>query len=140
MTGRPHVVRGLALGLVTVLVLGCEDSIIKMIGPANNETVTTIDGVFRYQSGDLDNVTDQRQFTWVNTSPRATVKHRSFVHHGSVLILVHDQAGTLVDSTFAEWELDAPTDTGVPGVWTVDFRYFGARGRVDTILEPLAAP
>ena len=140
MNARTTAARLLAILVLSLAALGCEDSIIKLLGPENAESVTTIDGVFRYTSADLDNVHDVREYTWSNDQPRAMVRHRSFVHHGSVLILVHDGVGALVDSTFAEWELDAPTDVGVPGTWAITFRYYGARGRVDTSLEPLPAP
>ena len=140
MSARGMAARTLAVLVVALAAVGCEDSIIKLLGPENNESVTDVDGVFRYQATELDNVHDVRRYTWENPQPRALVVHRNFVHHGSVLILVHDGAGGLVDSTFAEWELDAPTDAGVPGTWDITFHYYGARGRVDTSLEPLAAP
>lgn len=114
----------------------CEDTIIKTIGPENNEVVSEIDGVFRYQSGNLDNVHDRKTFTWTNPASQARVIHRNFVHHGTVLITIRDAEGVLVDSVPAEWELEHETGTGMPGLWTVRFEYFGARGRVDTSLEP----
>jgi hypothetical protein len=122
---------------VFVVTLGCADSIVKMLGPENGETVSTEDGVFRFRATELDNVTDRRVFTWNNPAPRALVKHRNFVHHGVVIILVRDANGALADSTYAEWELDVPTDEGTPGAWTIEFRFYGARGRVDTSIEPL---
>ena len=116
--------------------VACEDTIIKTIGPDNNEAVSTTAGVFRYQSWNLDNVHDRRTYTWENPNKQALVKHRNFVHHGTVLITIRDSRGFLVDSVPAEWELDQVTKVGHPGLWTIKFEYFGARGRVDTSLEP----
>lgn len=123
--------------LAAAAVAACEDTIIKTIGPENDEQVSTIDGVFRYQSWNLDNVHDRRQFNWRNDTRRALVKHRNFIHHGTVLITIRDARGALVDSVPAEWELDHETDFGVPGIWTIKFEYFGARGRLDTSFEPV---
>ena len=122
--------------LATLTLAACEDTIIKTIGPENVEEVSTSNGVFRYQSWNLDNVHDRREFTWQNPSTVALVHHRNFVHHGTVLITIRDALGTLVDSVPAEWELDHETTAGAPGLWTIKFEYFGARGRVDTSLEP----
>jgi hypothetical protein len=129
-----------AIALVPFLaaaVAACEDTIIKVLGPANDEVVNTSGGVFRYESYNLDNVHDRRTFTWTNPQAKALVKHRNFIHHGTVLITVRDSRGALVDSVPAEWELDHETGSGQPGLWTIKFEYFGARGRVDTSLEPL---
>jgi hypothetical protein len=123
--------------LLLATLVACEDTIIKVIGPENDEAVSTTDGVFRYQSWNLDNVHDRRIYTWNNPYPYAMVKHRNFVHHGTVLLTVRDSRGALVDSLPVEWELDEPTSAGRPGIWTIQFEYFGARGRVDTSLEPL---
>ena len=43
--------------------VACEDTIIKTIGPENDEAVSTTGGVFRYQSWNLDNVHDRRTYT-----------------------------------------------------------------------------
>jgi len=139
MTRATGALRLALVAAVAVAAMGCEDSIIKMLGPENSEFITNEGGTFRHVSYELDNVTDRRVFQWDNPMPRAMVEHRNFVHHGSVLILVKDADSTVVDSVFAEWEMDAPTDVGTPGTWTLEFRYFGARGRVDTRFVPLAA-
>ncbi|MBS1240765.1 MAG: hypothetical protein H6R40_192 [Gemmatimonadetes bacterium] len=115
----------------------CEDTIIKTLGPDNEEAVSTTAGVFRYQTWNLDNVHDRKTFSWNNPATKAMVIHRNFIHHGTVLITIRDAVGALVDSVPAEWELDQETKAGVPGRWTVKFEYFGARGRIDTSLEPL---
>ena len=129
-----------ALALAPFLVaatVACEDTIIKTLGPENEEVTTTVNGVLRHVSWNLDNVHDRRQFTWLNTAGKALVKHRNFVHHGTVLITLRDATGALVDSVPAEWNLDHETEAGVPGIWTVKFEYFGARGRIDTSFEPM---
>ena len=44
---------------------------------------------------------------------------------------VDDAAGTRVDSTILQHDLDAETRAGVPGSWTVTLILASARGRVD---------
>jgi hypothetical protein len=128
-----------AIALVTAagtLAAACADTIIKTLGPENEEEVTLSGNTFRYQSWNLDNVHDRKQFSWHNPGTKAMVRHRNFVHHGTVLITIRDVQGRLVDSIPAEWNMDHETEAGVPGLWTVKFEYFGARGRVDTSFEP----
>lgn len=132
-----------AIALLPFLVAAaaaCEDSIIKTLGPENDESVSTANGILRYQSWNLDNVHDRKTFTWNNPSSQAMVKHRNWIHHGTVLITIRDARGKLVDSVPAEWEFDQMTKTGTPGAWTVMFEYFGARGRIDTSVEPYQGP
>lgn len=123
--------------VAAALTAACEDTIIKTLGPENNEVVSRSGGTFRYESFNLDNVHDRRTFTWTNPTTTALVKHRNFIHHGTVLITIRDSRGALMDSVPAEWELDHETGSGQPGLWTIKFEFFGARGRVDTSLEPL---
>jgi hypothetical protein len=127
----------LAPFIAAALTAACEDTIIKTLGPENDEVVSTSGGVFRYESYNLDNVHDRRTFTWTNSAGKAMVKHRNFIHHGTVLITIRDANGALMDSVPAEWELDHETAKGKAGLWTIKFEFFGARGRVDTSVEPL---
>jgi hypothetical protein len=118
-----------AVGLVA-----CLDSIVKPLGPENDEEVENLPDNFRYFADNLDNVHDSRTFTWRNNGTTATVEHNNFIHHGSVIMIVRDAAGALVDSVPMEWQLETETDAGVPGNWTVTFNFYGARGRVDLTL------
>lgn len=136
MNSRTHLALAAAAFAGTLLLAACEDTIIKTLGPENDEQVSISAGVFRYQSWNLDNVHDRREYNWQNPSSVALVKHRNFIHHGTVLITIRDGMGQLVDSIPAEWELDHETGAGAPGLWTIKFEYFGARGRLDTSLEP----
>ena len=132
---RTH--RGIVRVAMTVLAMGlvaCLDSIIKPLGPENNEDVELATDNFRYFADNLDNVHDTRTFTWQNTGTAAKVLHNNFIHHGSVVMMVRDGAGTLVDSVPMEWQLETETDAGVPGTWQVTFNFYGARGRVDLSL------
>jgi len=65
---------------------------------------------------------------------QAVVEHNNFLHHGSVIMIVRDASGAMVDSVPMEWQLTTETDAGVPGNWTVTFNFYGARGRVDLSL------
>ena len=126
--------------LMATALAGCADSIIKPLGPENNEQVDNQPGTFRFQAVELDNVHDTRQFTWTNTGPQAAVAHRNFIHHGTVVLMVRDAVGTLVDSIPMEYGLDTETDVGVAGTWQLELRFYGARGRVDVTLQSIQTP
>ena len=119
--------------LATVAVAaGCQDSIIKFLGPQNRETEFVGVDSLRFEAWDLDNVTDRRQWSWTNTGPQAVVHHRSFVHHGRGELTIVDAVGdTVYHRVPLEFELDNETSTGQAGTWTVTLDLFGARGRVD---------
>ena len=127
------VVRG-AWGLLFAVALsaGCQDSIVKYLGPENNEAETVLTDSLRFQAWDLDNVTDTREWTWTITGPQALVYHDNFVHHGKGQITIIDAAGdTVYNRIPLEWEIDNATDSGSAGAWIVKLELFGARGRVD---------
>jgi hypothetical protein len=134
MKGR-RVGTGLALcGMV--LVLACQDSIVRLLGPENDpETVNTPER-FQFTATDLRNVNDRETWTWPNPAPQAALTHDSFIHHGYGILVVLDAAGQVVDSTLLELNLEAETRSGTPGDWTVILVLASARGRVDFALTP----
>ena len=124
--------RILLTALGAVALLGCQDTIVKYLGPENREAETVVTDSLRYQAFDLDNVTDSRVWTWTNTSTVAVVHHSSFVHHGVGRLTILDAAGdTVYRFVPLEYLLDNETAAGVAGAWTVTLELFGARGRVD---------
>lgn len=127
-------------GLVLLAAAGaaCADTIIKRLGSENAVAIENTPGEFRFQASDLDNVHDEVVIYWENPEGRASVAHRSFVHHGQVLVTVTDAAGATLYSTPAEYQVDNQTQAGQPGTWHVRFEFFGARGRVDVSLTALA--
>ena len=126
----------LALSLACAIVLAaCQDSILRLIEPENNEQLTLETDTFRYFLEELRNVSDRRRFTWRNDQPRALFFHRSVLHHGYGLVVIRDAVGTVVDSTILEWKLNTDTEVGVPGDWTVDLILSTGRGRVDFSLK-----
>jgi len=132
-----RILRGMGKVAAAAVVLGgsaCLDSLVKPLGPENAEEVSNEPDAFRYQATDLDNVHDERSYVWRNNGTTATVGHNNFVHHGSVIMMVRDAAGVLVDSVPMEYELETETDPGVPGNWQVVLKFYGARGRVDVSL------
>jgi hypothetical protein len=132
-----NVRRRIARVAVLAVALGaaaCLDSIIKPLGPENLEEVENVPDNFRYFADKLDNVHDTRTYTWRNNGTTATVQHDNFVHHGSVIMIVRDALGKLVDSVPMEWQLVTETDAGTPGNWQVTLNFYGARGRVDVSL------
>lgn len=126
------------LVLLTAACAGCADTIIKTLGTENEVTIDNTPGALRLQVSDMDNVHDEVVIDWENPEGRASVAHRSFVHHGQVVVTVIDAAGVTLYSTPAEYQLDNQTQGGQPGTWLVRFEFFGARGRVDVSLTALA--
>lgn len=127
---------GMGVLLAAVVVTtGCQDSIVKYLGPENNELETVLTDSLRFQAWDMDNVTDTREWTWTITGPQALVHHDSFVHHGKGQITIIDAVGdTVYNRIPLEWGIDNATDSGSAGAWTVKLELFGARGRVDFVI------
>lgn len=126
------------LVLLAAMCTACADTIIKKLGTENEVTIDNTPGELRVQAVDLDNVHDEVDIDWENPEGRASVAHRSFVHHGQVVVTVIDAAGVTLYSTPADYQLDNQTQGGEPGKWLVRFEFFGARGRVDVSLTALA--
>jgi hypothetical protein len=126
------------LVLLAAACTGCADTIIKTLGTENAVTIDDTPGALRFEATDLDNVHDEVEIPWENPEGRASVAHRSFVHHGQVVVTVVDAAGVTLYSTPADYQLDNQTQGGQPGTWLVRFEFFGARGRVDISLTALA--
>jgi hypothetical protein len=122
--------------LALVAGMGCLDSIVRELGPENDEQVINTPARFEFSATDLRNVNDQVTWVWPNSAPVASFKHNSFIHHGYGIVIITDAAGTMVDSTLLELNLDAETKAGVPGDWTIRMILASARGRVDFTLEP----
>jgi len=111
---------------------GCQDTIVKYLGPENKPELYIATDSTRYQARELDNVTDVESWTWPHTGTIATVYHHSFVHHGHARITIEDNVGTIVYNRVpVEFELVNETLPGVPGDWRVTIELFGAKGRVD---------
>jgi hypothetical protein len=118
------------------LVLACQDSIVRLLGPENTPVTVNTPERFQFSAQDLRNVNDREVFTWPNPAPQAAVNHDSFIHHGYGILVVLDGAGQVVDSTLLELDLDTETRAGTPGTWTLILVLASARGRVDFTLTP----
>ena len=125
--------RRLLLPLAATLVLvACEDTVIKALGPENHEQLKLVPDTLRFQAEELDNVNDTRVWTLPMSTAKAKVRHRAFVHHGVARITIQDNVGdTLYREVPLEYELDDVTLAGQPGTWTVTLQFVNARGRVD---------
>jgi hypothetical protein len=117
----------------TLLALaGCQDTIVKYLGPGNKPDLYIATDTTRYQAHDLDNVTDVEAWTWPMTGRIANVYHHNFVHHGHARITIEDANGVVVyDHIPVEYDLVNETHDGEPGDWRVMIEFFGAKGRVD---------
>ena len=122
-----------ALGLASLLAsVGCQDTIVKYLGPENKPDLYIATDTTRYQAHDLDNVTDVEAWTWPHTGRIANVYHHNFVHHGHARITIEDANGKIVyDHIPVEYDLVNETQDGAPGDWRVMIELFGAKGRVD---------
>ncbi|MGZ8398273.1 MAG: hypothetical protein ACXWWN_04470 [Gemmatimonadales bacterium] len=133
MTGRQA---GLLALCAAGLVLGCADSIVRLLAAENNPQTVNTPERFQFTATDMRNVNDRLTWTWANPAPKAALAHNSFVHHGYGILVVLDAVGTVVDSTLLEYGLEDSTRTGTPGDWTVILVLASARGRADFTLTP----
>ena len=127
----------LILLLAAAITTGCTDSVINVIQPGNQETVTVVGDSFAYIATDLENVSDRVSYTWNNPMERMTLIHQSFLPHGYGLLVVQDASGFVVDSTLLEYQLETESRAGVPGLWTITLIYAAAWGRAQFSLTPL---
>ena len=97
------------------LVLGCADSIVRLLGPENDPQTVNTPERFQFTATDLRNVNDRETWTWPNSAPQAALHHGSFLHHGYGILVVLDAVGQVVDSTLLEYNLDDRTRPGTPG-------------------------
>jgi hypothetical protein len=125
---------GAATVAVLALLTACLDSIVRELEPDNQQELVNEPDSLRFTAVDLRNVNDKEIFTWTNTGTRASVLHRTFIHHGYGILVIEDATGVQVDSTILQYELDTETREGTPGEWTVTLVLANARGRVDFTL------
>lgn len=121
-----------ALAIIAAAAIGCQDTIVKYLGPENRVLETVVLDSMRFQAWDLDNVHDVRTWNLTITGVQALVHHRNFVHHGVARLTITDAVGdTVYRLVPLEYDLDNETAVGQAGSWTVTLELFGARGRVD---------
>ena len=126
------------LGLLFLLATaGCADSVVNVIQPENDRSITVVGDSLAYIVSNLENVSQVDTFTWNNPAERSTIYHQSFLPHGYALMVMFDAVGSVVDSTLLEYNLVTQSFVGVPGVWTVLLIYTGAWGRAQFSLVPL---
>ncbi len=122
----------IVLGVAALMTAGCQDTIVKYLGPENSAQIFNQLDSMRFEATELDNVHDEVRITWTNTGTGAVVLHRSFVHHGHARLSMLDAVGdTVYRFVPMEPELDNETGVGQAGDWTVILEIFGAKGRID---------
>ena len=67
----------LLLLLATAGTAGCADSVITVIQPINDRTVTLVGDSITYLVSDLENVSQVDTFTWNNPDARSCSAHRA---------------------------------------------------------------
>ena len=130
MTRIPPLAAATTVALLALLT-ACLDSIVRELEPDNEPELVNEPDSLRFTAVDLRNVNDKVTVTWTNNGTRASVLHRTFIHHGYGILVIEDAAGVQVDSTILQYELDTETREGTPGEWTVTLTLANARGRVD---------
>jgi hypothetical protein len=118
------------------LLLACQDSIVRLLGPENDPQTIDTPERFQFTATEMRNVNDRLIWTWPNSAPKAALTHDSFIHHGYGILVVLDAVGQVVDSTLLELDLETETRPGAPGDWTVVLLLASARGRANFILTP----
>lgn len=122
----------LALAVFTV---GCASDPVSL--PAGSSpTVSNSTAQFGWDVSGLDNITQDFEYTWANSSATANVTQASSLGDGAAGILIYDAAGKLVYSTSMEINGAFRTDTGAPGNWTVKVRLDRAFGTLEFSAEP----
>lgn len=134
--------RSRLLLMVTALALtGCQDTIVKALGPENNVESTIEPDYVRFYADNMDNVHGLVEIPFTFSDTVAAVIHRNFVHHGQVRFVILDATGNQVYGSNAEWNLDLQTQRKArPGPWILYVSFFGARGRVDIRVQKLGTP
>jgi len=124
-----------------LLLTGCQDTIVKALGPENNVQLTRETDYVRFYADNMDNVHGTIEVDFPFSDTVAAVIHRNFVHHGQVRFNILDASGSQVYASNAEWNLDLQTNGKArPGPWKLYIGFFGARGRVDLRIQKLGTP
>jgi hypothetical protein len=130
-----------SLALVAVSMSGCQDTIVKALGPENDVQQTVEPDYVRFYANDMDNVHGSVDIPFTFSDTVAAVIHRNFVHHGQVRFRITDGQGQEVYESNAEWNIDLETQKKAhPGNWKLTIGLFGARGRVDIRIQKLGTP
>lgn len=123
---RPAVrTRVIALAVV-IAAAGCSDP----LSPFQPEVNTAPDN-FQFQATGLTNITATKQYSWQNSSTRATINHSSAVMNGSATVTIRDAAGTQVYSGALVASATPTTNVGVAGTWTIRVQLVNTTGTLN---------
>jgi hypothetical protein len=128
-----------AVALALAGALGCSNPS-ETLGPDNHVDVTNLVGHFELTADNIQNVTTRMTYTWQNPGIYAAIQHRSFMPHGTTLLIIKDADGTEVYNGKLLYELDDRTLNGTPGEWTVIFSLDKSVGQIDVILDGAYPP
>lgn len=90
------------------------------LGPDGRVQVTRSTDNFLLQMWDLSNATETRSYTWQNTGTEATIEILQVACSGSAILVVKDDAGTVVHQEDIFNDNDTDTSVGVAGDWTIE--------------------
>jgi hypothetical protein len=90
------------------------------LGPDGRAQVTRSTDNFLLQMWDLSDATETRSYTWQNTGTQATIEIFQVACSGSAILIVKDDAGTVVHQEDISNDNDTDTSVGVAGDWTIE--------------------
>jgi hypothetical protein len=129
------VVRALLLpALLSTCLTGCGDE--NPLAPFEPEVSNVADS-FSLQATGVDGVTAALVYSWQNSGTRATINHSTSTSEGSTLLVIRDDAGTVVYSQALSPSLNEPTAAGQPGTWSIRLTLTGYSGTLNFLAQKL---
>ena len=87
--------------------------------PLGLQATVSIDN-FLLEMWDMSDVTETRSYVWQNTGTQATIDILQLPCSGSAILIVKDDAGTVVHQEDIFNDNDTDTSVGVAGRWTIE--------------------
>ena len=116
-----------------VLLAACDQ---RVISPSLFQpSVINVPNEFILQASSLDNVTEDKIYTWQNDSTTATVSQLPEALTGDATLVVYDAAGTQVYQHSLGDTGTFKTTSGAAGMWSVRLRLADATGAFTFRLE-----
>ena len=92
------------------------------LGPDGRVQATVGIDNFLLQMWDLSDATETRSYAWQNTGTQATIDILQLACSGSAILIVKDDAGTVVHEEDIFNDNDTDTSVGVAGDWTIEIQ------------------
>lgn len=128
-------VRWLFAGVVAVVLFtaACNES----TAPEFDLAVINSPDDFIAQSGNVLNVSVDREYTWQNSGTRATIIHATTVDGGIARVVVRDAANAVVYDHSLLSGVSDETQVGVAGTWRIEILLSGFSGSMNVRVQKL---